>query len=212
MIKKPDMKTTSKGEKNRKAILVAARRSFEQFGFSKTTIDDIAKASKRSKSALFYYFDSKETLFYHSFVSVWERELINLIETARSEYPLGSRIQKYIALSADYYGAVAEQFGTSVSVLIETEAQFDEILKPTVHAEIRGFYKETIELGIGTGAFAKADAGRLAELIGKVERSFRSDAFKSALAEGRPRVDFKALADDTVFVVSSLLSINKPTY
>ena len=50
---------------HQKEILSTANTLFTQNGISKTTMDDIAKAAGYSKSTIYNYFDSKDTIFYH---------------------------------------------------------------------------------------------------------------------------------------------------
>lgn len=47
----------------RAAIVDAARDIFSQYGYKKTTLDDIASSLHRVKSSLYYYFRNKEDLF-----------------------------------------------------------------------------------------------------------------------------------------------------
>lgn len=53
----------SKKEKVRAELVKAARNAFTARGFSKTTMDDIARAAGKAKSTLYYYFESKEDAF-----------------------------------------------------------------------------------------------------------------------------------------------------
>ena len=47
----------------REEILLGARDLFERFGFKKTTMEDIARQIGKSKSALYYYYKTKEEIF-----------------------------------------------------------------------------------------------------------------------------------------------------
>jgi len=51
-------------EKNiRESIVKAGQHVFAKFGFQKTTMNEIARASRKAKSSLYYYFTSKEEIF-----------------------------------------------------------------------------------------------------------------------------------------------------
>ncbi len=52
-----------KHEKIRKNLLETAEQVFARFGFEKTTMNDIAKHTRKGKSSLYYYFSSKEDIF-----------------------------------------------------------------------------------------------------------------------------------------------------
>ncbi len=47
----------------REEIVLAARELFVNYGFKKTTLDDVARAVRLGKSALYHYFQNKEDLF-----------------------------------------------------------------------------------------------------------------------------------------------------
>ena len=47
----------------RKRIVFVASKIFTRFGFRKTTMEEIAMASKKGKSSIYYYFNSKEDIF-----------------------------------------------------------------------------------------------------------------------------------------------------
>lgn len=47
----------------RETIVTKARHVFSRFGFRKTTMDEIAFASRKGKSSIYYYFESKEDIF-----------------------------------------------------------------------------------------------------------------------------------------------------
>ena len=50
-------------ETTREKILEVADRLFSRFGFHKTSMDEIAKTSRKAKGSLYYHFSSKEELF-----------------------------------------------------------------------------------------------------------------------------------------------------
>lgn len=56
----------------RDEILRAAMELFRTYGMDKTTMEDIAEAAGKGKSTLYYYFDTKEDVFYA--VACKERE------------------------------------------------------------------------------------------------------------------------------------------
>ncbi|MCD8312861.1 MAG: TetR/AcrR family transcriptional regulator [Bacteroidales bacterium] len=49
--------------KVRKAILDAAEKLFSQYGYEKTSVDQITKLANRAKTSLYYHFDSKLSIF-----------------------------------------------------------------------------------------------------------------------------------------------------
>lgn len=57
------MSDIHKDELIKAAIVKAAENLFQKWGINKTTMEDIAKASGKGKSTLYYYFKSKEEIF-----------------------------------------------------------------------------------------------------------------------------------------------------
>ena len=55
----------SKEEIIKDEIMEAAEQLFRKYGLNKTTMEDIAKASGKGKSTLYYYYSSKDDLFYN---------------------------------------------------------------------------------------------------------------------------------------------------
>lgn len=49
--------------KSQNSILSKSRELFQQFGYNKTTLTDIAKSVGKVKSAIYYYFSGKEEIF-----------------------------------------------------------------------------------------------------------------------------------------------------
>jgi len=57
------MQQTTKDEQMKKLIIEAAQKLFQQYGLSKTTMEDIAKFVGKGKSSLYYYYATKEQIF-----------------------------------------------------------------------------------------------------------------------------------------------------
>lgn len=50
-------------EEFRQRIIVTSGQIFSRYGFRKTTMDEIAKALKKGKSSIYYYYQGKEEIF-----------------------------------------------------------------------------------------------------------------------------------------------------
>ncbi len=103
----------------REVIISAASDLFARFGLDKTTMEDIAKASKKRKSSLYYYFKSKERIF----AKVIGREIAGLknkiIEAVAKETDPYMKLRnlvntrlKYLNEKADQYTAIKDEYLT----------------------------------------------------------------------------------------------------
>lgn len=84
-----------------KEIIKAARRIFARFGFSKTTMEDIAAEMDMGKASLYYYFPTKESLF-HAAVQQEQEEFLSrlniiLAEKNKAEDKLRTFIEERLA-------------------------------------------------------------------------------------------------------------------
>ena len=72
---------TERDELVKKEVLDEAQRLFRHFGWSKTTMEDIAKAAGKGKSTLYYYYKSKDEIF----DAVVSREMDEVFRTLQEE-------------------------------------------------------------------------------------------------------------------------------
>jgi len=82
MEKRVGMGKIVKKDIRKEKILKVAHEIFTRYGYKKTTLDDISKAVRKGKSSLYYYFDSKEDLFYEVVLKeadVMKRELESVV-------------------------------------------------------------------------------------------------------------------------------------
>jgi AcrR family transcriptional regulator len=75
------MKTTKKDVRVKAEILRAAEAAFQQWGITKTTMEDIARRAGKGKSTLYYYFKSKDEVL----DCMAEARLDRIINLAREE-------------------------------------------------------------------------------------------------------------------------------
>ncbi len=91
-------------------ILSAATSLFSRFGLEKTTMEDIAKAAKKGKSSLYYYFKSKEEVF----AEVIKKEIAGLktaiIEAIDKEDDPYNKFRKFVESRLNYMNEKADQY------------------------------------------------------------------------------------------------------
>lgn len=97
---------TSLGEAKRNAILESARDVFLAYGFSRTTMDDIARAAKLSRPALYLHFKNKTAIYR----GLAERMLRQSMHSADSQLqedgPFEQRL--YLAINSSLLDLIAE--------------------------------------------------------------------------------------------------------
>ncbi|NML22134.1 TetR/AcrR family transcriptional regulator [Pseudoflavitalea sp. G-6-1-2] len=129
-------------------ILIKARDLFGHFGFRKTTMEDIAKAIGKTKSALYYYYKTKEEIF--------EAVVLRDIDHQRtlSEEMIASvdsSVEKVRLLYTTILGSIrekADKFSIFRADLAENPLLLENIAKQR-DSYIENILKEILRYGIG---------------------------------------------------------------
>ncbi len=118
----------SKNDSRRVEILEKAANCFTQFGFNKTTLDDIGDALGFNKAALYYYFKNKEELF----SNVMKYELARLWDRLREETTntkgFENKMLKYFEIRTDGWIALVKLNGLSKDNLINLNETFSNAI------------------------------------------------------------------------------------
>jgi len=136
----------------RAQIVEEARKIFLRYGYRKTTMEEIAAATRKGKSSIYYYFPGKEDIFR----AVVEKEAGELKEqintTIRTTDPPVERIKAYIMFRlhhvrtlGNFYAALNEDSLSHLDFILEIRKRFDK--------EERSIVKEILEEGMKKGSF-----------------------------------------------------------
>jgi AcrR family transcriptional regulator len=123
---------TKPSELIRDQILTAAREIFSRYGYRKTTLDDIGKASGRGKTGLYYYFKNKEEIFRE----VLDREIAmmkeELLSSVRKERTPRAKLRRYIIRRMELfhklvniYSAMKEEYTENLPLFEAVREQYD---------------------------------------------------------------------------------------
>ncbi|HOP12802.1 TetR/AcrR family transcriptional regulator [Lentimicrobium sp.] len=120
-------------EEVKSSIVTVARQIFSRFGFKKTTMDEIALASRKGKSSIYYYFESKEDIFQavvEKEASMLKRELQEAIK------PIGDpreKLKVYVLVRmntlkklANYYDAIRSEYLSHLDFVENIRKKYDD--------------------------------------------------------------------------------------
>jgi AcrR family transcriptional regulator len=143
-------------EEARNKIVEIARNIFSHFGFKKTTMEEIAAASRKGKSSIYYYFNSKEEIF----KAVVEKEAEELkaelfVKIAGIDDPI-EKLKVYILVRmrklnklTNFYTALKSDYLTHLDFIEQIRKSYDQEEVKTITAIISD--------GIERGKFAVED-------------------------------------------------------
>ena len=150
------MKTIPAKDEAKAKIVEIAREIFTRFGFKKTTMEEIATASRKGKSSIYYYFNSKEDVF----KAVVEREAKEMKDELNEkvlsiEDPI-DRLKAYITFRmkklkdlSNYYAALKSEYLGHLEFVERIRKNYDQ-------EEIK-MVKQILEDGVGKEQFVVDD-------------------------------------------------------
>ena len=174
-------------------IVEAAGKLFQQYGWHKTTMEDVAKAAGKGKSTLYYYFANKDEVFDAvvtkeiNEVQSAVKQAVNLASTAREKLMAYSatnfaELRKKVILFRMVSGELRENINRATFNL---RSRFDANEVETL--------KQILQLGISTGEFKsirEEDVDLLAHTFVSAFRGIEVDLFiENKLAGLEERID-----------------------
>ena len=157
---------SDRAEERRQQILGAALACFARKGYHKTTMDDIVAESGLSKGTLYWYFESKDDLFFslvNSFFLEMQQDIGAIFDQPSSATDklrtLGHAFASFFQEVADFLNVFFEFY---------MQSTLNEQLNQLFHSmlsEYRGMIAGIIEEGFKAGEFKEVDADQLAIAI-----------------------------------------------
>jgi len=143
---------TMKEEQTRAEIVLAAQQVFQKYGLEKSTMEDIAAVAGKGKSSLYYYFPSKDDVFY-AVAKKESGEVLDAIRIAIGAQTLPSA--KLKALFLTHYHEVRLKMNLYPAMLTDTGkhfALFRRIQRENNTTEVNMF-KDILLEGVKCGEF-----------------------------------------------------------
>ena len=122
----------------RKLIVQAAGNVIRQFGFEKTTMNDIAKAIRKGKSSLYHYFANKEQIFEEVLRSEIAELQVEFMRVIDAEPTPERKMRAYVLTRMDMFRKLAKRH---MSYIETTAERYDLLLK--IH---EGYDREEIRI------------------------------------------------------------------
>jgi AcrR family transcriptional regulator len=131
-----------KASDKRTKILEAAKSCFIQFGFEKTTLDDIGRKLSLNKSSLYYYFKNKEEIF----TAVIVREAEVIVDELHAEFLTKeqpeAKIQAYMKKRFTYYRKIIGLHQLDAESIRQIQPRFHELYSDLLNREVMFISRE----------------------------------------------------------------------
>lgn len=187
----------------KKHILEAAKQIFGKFGFTKTTLDDVALAVGMKKASLYYYYNSKEDLF-RDVIKTETDILLNQLELNTSNKTnVADKLITFVTTRLDYLQQLINLHNLATAVILE--------VKPICEVLYREFSDKQIEIleqvlkdGIKKNEIRNIDSNRTAKLfILSIEAITMRELFKNKHSN---QIDYQSIKNDSLFLTELFIN------
>jgi len=181
-----------KTEVRKDQIKTAALRCFSQYGYNKTTMDDIANAIGMKKASLYYYYKNKETIICDTI----ESEVYNFLETANQKISkIKSATRKLYFLvnwETEYFQERVGTFDLSVNTIIEAQPLLHEMMDKARSKDI-DLWAGVIQEGVEKGEFRKCNASKIADTIRTILDAIKFREFHHSKVITANEIDYEKI-------------------
>lgn len=184
----------------RDEILNGARDLFERFGFKKTTMEDIAKQVGKSKSALYYYYKTKEEIFEAVILNEIGTSQDMVAEAIKKEESAASRFRVLFTSLLQDVKQKANKFGIFKTDLYENHFLIDNTIKKR-DSYIEELLKDILILGISQHEVKMMNNAEMSLWAVMINTMLKATAHKIFLED-----DFSLSNSQLVFLADTLFN------
>jgi AcrR family transcriptional regulator len=166
-VQKKNTRVKGNGSAKPNAIILAGLRLFTQYGYRKTSIDDIAQAAQVAKRTVYLHFENKAAVFLAILEYLGEQVREGCIA---AENMRGTPVDRLTALLDSYFGLGFELFSNS-DHLPELEETFSKLAKARIgglNTEYEGWLARFLRALEKTGEIGRPPRGLTVEQIVRI--------------------------------------------
>ena len=155
----------NKRKYKKEQILIVAKKFFTRFGLKKTTMDEIAKATRMGKATLYHYFRSKEQVFAEVIQresQILEEKLNEAIEAANNPK---EKVRAYITTRINYINSLSNTYLALTGKYLDHYSLVKEFKKEFNEYEIRKL-SSILNSGVEKNVFSTMNVKNVARMIG----------------------------------------------
>lgn len=179
---------TEKDQQQKKQILEAAKISFQQHGYFKTSMDDIAKQAGKSRTTVYKYYKNKDQVF-EDYLLLEIQEIVNAADQAiPASASLESKLISYNFKKIEAIHARLEPYKRLISGDIESTRHYSFFREQFSKAE-KVVMKRVFQEGIAEKVIAHIPDTELDFLISVITLALRGIEQEAFLSEEDARLN-----------------------
>lgn len=158
------MTAKTKRSSKREMILERARSIFTEYGYEKTTLEDIGSECGLNKASLYYYFRNKEEIYVQVLLTEADKYIKDLQEHVQHYSRTEERVFQYLLNRIREYAKALNVSQLSMASLHKVEPMFQDLFQKIKNEEVN-FLQTLINEGIEKGDIEVVDAKELADSL-----------------------------------------------
>ncbi|MAT59798.1 MAG: hypothetical protein CMF23_17630 [Ignavibacteriae bacterium] len=182
-------------------ILDVTKKLIVQYGYAKTTLDDIAGALGIKKSSLYYYYKNKEDIIYEVMMREKSLYLKCIKEALEIEGSTLDKVLSYERAKENYLKESISPFDLTVSQFIEIKKSIKDIFK-NIECDEKQLLAEVISNGIKKNELKKCSKDRVAETIINISEAIRLKEFHNSETQRMKESDFDKVREQIEEIIN----------
>lgn len=182
-------------------ILDVTKKLIVQYGYAKTTLDDIAGALGIKKSSLYYYYKNKEDIIYEVMMREKSLYLKCIKEALEIEGSTLYKVLSYERAKENYLKESISPFDLTVSQFIEIKKSIKDIFK-NIECDEKQLLAEVISNGIKKNELKKCSKDRVAETIINISEAIRLKEFHNSETQRMKESDFDKVREQIEEIIN----------
>jgi AcrR family transcriptional regulator len=192
-------------------IILAARKVFARYGFSKTTMEDISSEVEMGKASLYYYFPTKENLF-QAAIKHEQDEFIKKADSLFIKHTSAEeKLKIYVEERLKFFHELVNLGTLSFNAVHDRHATFLKMYESFADKEI-GIINNIIKEGKSRGEFISNVPKYYAELLIHLLQGLRLRSIKSITGSETDAKIYRELRSEmmtTIDLFIKVIQINK---
>lgn len=191
-----------KSAQKRQQIISVAKSCFAQFGYDRTTLDDIGRRMGLNKSSLYYYFRNKEEIYTEVVLQEAENIIRDLQVEMLDKVTPEERIRHYMKSRLGYYRRVLSLHRLSAESLRQIQPGFHELYDNILKREIQFISRQ---LRLIDDRVSDSMVNRTAELLISAADAIKHDEIIYNKKDTYDEPDYKKIEADINLLIHLVL-------
>lgn len=192
-------------DRKKDIILDVTKKLIVQYGYAKTTLDDIAGALGMKKSSLYYYYKNKEDIIYEVMMREKSLYLKCIKEALEIEGSTLDKMTNYEWAKENYFKKSFTPFDLTINQVCEIKRDIQELLKD-IECEEKKLIAKVLKDGIENNELKKLNKNQVAEIIINISEAIRIKEFYNSETQRMKESDFDKVLKQTEEIINLIFN------